>query len=292
MYVVSSSRRGQNGRMSDQPPAFQFYAKDWLASSAVRRMTLAERGAYIDLLAYAWKDGSIPNDSRSLVSMLGVATRTWKSVAPAVLARFTEGPNGTLVNERQETVRNQLLAFSERQSKAGKAGAEKRWGRHVPATRGAIERPMARNSSASASADVRTRTSTHTVPIGSRSEHAGHAACGRVCVPEKLHSEFERMASPGFDVREWYGEIDDEWHANGQPIGDDPFSFWRRRWKERFGATYGTTQPTHHPLDDESHRQVWKCLKCGTVQEENHDTPWLCSSCGANKDDIDAGGDP
>ena len=141
--------------MPDQPPAFQFYAKDWLASSAVRRMTLAERGAYIDLLAHAWNDGAIPNDAESLSSMLGVSKRVWKTVAPKVLSRFTDKGDGTLVNEKQEGVRAQLLAWKEGQSKAGKAGAKKRWGRHDSASGVATVSPLAKNSSASATA-VRT----------------------------------------------------------------------------------------------------------------------------------------
>ena len=140
--------------MPDQAPAFQFYAKDWLASSAVRRMTLSERGAYIDLLAHAWNEGSIPNDAESLSSMLGVSKRVWKTVARRVLARFTDRGDGTLVNEKQEGVRAQLLACKEGQSKAGKAGAEKRWGRHDSAigvaSGVATVSPLAKNSSASA----------------------------------------------------------------------------------------------------------------------------------------------
>ena len=155
MCGASSRRLGQNVRVPDQPPAFQFYAKDWLASSAVRRMNLAERGAYIDLLAHAWNDGAIPNDAESLSSMLGVSKRVWKTVAPKVLSRFTDKGDGTLVNEKQEGVRDQLLAWKEGQSKAGKAGAKKRWGRHVSASGVATVSPLAKNSSASATA-VRT----------------------------------------------------------------------------------------------------------------------------------------
>ncbi len=37
-----------------KPPAFQFYAKDWLSSKTVRAMSFEDRGVYIDLLAMAW----------------------------------------------------------------------------------------------------------------------------------------------------------------------------------------------------------------------------------------------
>lgn len=37
---------------------FPFFPKDWHSSPSVRRMTKAERGDFIDLLADAWHDGS------------------------------------------------------------------------------------------------------------------------------------------------------------------------------------------------------------------------------------------
>jgi hypothetical protein len=39
----------------DRAPAFQFYAKDWLAEPKVRALSWADRGRYIDLLASMWE---------------------------------------------------------------------------------------------------------------------------------------------------------------------------------------------------------------------------------------------
>ena len=45
-------------------PAFQFYAKDWLADPNVVVMSPAQRGGYIQILALMWntEDCSLPND--------------------------------------------------------------------------------------------------------------------------------------------------------------------------------------------------------------------------------------
>ena len=107
-------------------PSFQFYPRDWLASSSVRRMTLAERGAYIDLLAYAWQDGGLPDDDAEIARMLQVSTSVWRKLARRVRPRF-EVQDGRLINARLECVRAEQAAYRERRANAGRSGAAKRW---------------------------------------------------------------------------------------------------------------------------------------------------------------------
>jgi len=54
----------------NSPPAFQFYAADWLADADVTMMTLEEEGAYIRALAFCWREGSIPADEKRLSVLL------------------------------------------------------------------------------------------------------------------------------------------------------------------------------------------------------------------------------
>ena len=58
---------------------------------------------------------------------------------------------------------------------------------------------------------------------------------GRVHVPTALHQEFARLAPSGFDLVAWYVSVDQSW--SDKAIGDDSFTFWRSRWRERFGTT-------------------------------------------------------
>jgi len=114
---------------NDTAPAFQFYSRDWLASSSVRRMTLAERGAYIDLLAYAWRDGGIPDDEAELARLLQVSPRVWRRMAPRILAEFSEtadGADGLLANPRQERERAKLKSWREKSALGGAKSATKR----------------------------------------------------------------------------------------------------------------------------------------------------------------------
>src|SRR5690349_20581274 len=85
-------------------PAFQWYAGDWLADGDVRSMSLAERGAYCDLLSYAWREGSIPDVPILIGRWLGVGTSEAKRIWPAVRSRFTShgAPAGRMVSARME----------------------------------------------------------------------------------------------------------------------------------------------------------------------------------------------
>jgi hypothetical protein len=54
---------------------FPFDVVDWLTSVDVRRMTAAERGVYIDLLGYQWRDGYIPSDIHLLAKVTSYSKR-------------------------------------------------------------------------------------------------------------------------------------------------------------------------------------------------------------------------
>lgn len=96
-----------------KPPAFQFYADDFLAGTA--DMTQPEVGAYILLLCHQWGRGEIPADPAR-------AALIAKGEVPAhVMAKF---PNGK--NPRLERVREVQEQWREKSSRAGKKSADLR----------------------------------------------------------------------------------------------------------------------------------------------------------------------
>ncbi len=114
-----------------KPPAFQFYADDFLGG--VADMTQAEVGAYILLLCRQWSSGEIPTDpARASLIAKG-------EVTPHVLAKFPGGKNARL-----EAVRAEQAAYRAKQASAGAQGAQKRWGRHSDPNGVAIATPMAK----------------------------------------------------------------------------------------------------------------------------------------------------
>ncbi len=112
-----------------QPPAFQFYASDYLSSSTVQRMTLEAEGAYCRLLFYSWQDGSIPSDIRELASLCKTTPKRmavlWDVYIKGCWTPMESAPH-RLVNARMEQVRGGLSRFSESQSKRATAGWETR----------------------------------------------------------------------------------------------------------------------------------------------------------------------
>jgi uncharacterized protein YdaU (DUF1376 family) len=104
-------------------PAFQFYAGDWLSSQRVALMTLEQEGAYIRLMAFCWKHGSIPAGPETLARLIGKGAST--TLASEVAKMFQ--PSGeTLIHPRLEQAREEQAAWRAKSSEGGKKSAETR----------------------------------------------------------------------------------------------------------------------------------------------------------------------
>jgi hypothetical protein len=103
----------------NKPPAFQFYAKDWLSSSNVRIMSWSAKGVFIELLALCWDNEGLPLDQKVLRRMAGVAPQTWKIVWPQVRPQFSE-INGRFWNPKILKIWLDLQRISELRSQAAR----------------------------------------------------------------------------------------------------------------------------------------------------------------------------
>lgn len=91
----------------------------WRKSTAYTDMTLAEQGAYRNLLDELWlRDGLIPNDERILAKVCGDAL-SWPAVREKVLARFRLTPEGW----RNDT-HDEVSAWPKAQAEKGRKRAE------------------------------------------------------------------------------------------------------------------------------------------------------------------------
>lgn len=107
-----------------KPPAFQFYAAEYLADEHVQLMTLEEEGAYIRLLAFCWREGSIPKAIGALSRLCKGASTT---VLTTVLKRFKPTDNGErLVHPRLDAERKKQQDWREKSAQGGRASAHKR----------------------------------------------------------------------------------------------------------------------------------------------------------------------
>lgn len=90
-------------------------------------MPLAERGAYITLLAIQWTSGSVPcDDIGALGRILGVSKANAKALWQSLGDKFQRGDDGLWRNERLEHERLKQEEFRRRQSDKGKASASTR----------------------------------------------------------------------------------------------------------------------------------------------------------------------
>lgn len=106
----------------NKPPAFQFYADDFLAGTF--SMSNEERGLYITLLCRQWTQGHVTPDE---VTRLG-STVVQPSINH-VLTKFQPDEAGNLKNKRLEAERAKQDAFRAKQSQKGKASAQARFNR-------------------------------------------------------------------------------------------------------------------------------------------------------------------
>jgi uncharacterized protein YdaU (DUF1376 family) len=126
--------------MTSKPPYFRFFVKEWRSSPDVRRMTVHQRGIYIELLAASWdsaEPGTLPLpiedcakvsgvDSRSLRRFLKEFPKTFERIFEDSSKPFRNGFEN-LVNQKLRTEWAGILQAREKQADAGKKGNAKRW---------------------------------------------------------------------------------------------------------------------------------------------------------------------
>jgi hypothetical protein len=85
--------------------SFEFAPSDYLASSRVAEMTLEQEGAYIRLICFCWKIGSVPADSVRLSRMVGKGCTV--ELIESIKYAFTVDPEDStrLIHDRVERER-------------------------------------------------------------------------------------------------------------------------------------------------------------------------------------------
>lgn len=111
----------------NKPPAFMFYAGDFLSSIDVAFMDMELRGVYITLLAYSWLENGIPNDDRKLKVILQCNDEdTYLRYKSEVIEACFKLVKDTWRQPRQERERIKQQERKDAHVKAGKVSQEKR----------------------------------------------------------------------------------------------------------------------------------------------------------------------
>lgn len=103
-------------------PRMPWFPRDYLAST--RHFSLAERGAYSDLLFMSWEMGPLPGDPIRLARLLGCNPQEFEHIWEIVREKFCDCMDGTgrLINVRLEQHRQQVNKWREQQAKLGRKG--------------------------------------------------------------------------------------------------------------------------------------------------------------------------
>lgn len=119
----------------NKPPAFQWYAKDWLTDDKRAELPPEGRGAYADLLSYEWINGAIPSDPETIGGIVNLPADRVTHFLEGALGRAFPLVNGKRQNPKLEAYREELKTRRKLKSNAGKAGAQARWSQRVGGTR-------------------------------------------------------------------------------------------------------------------------------------------------------------
>jgi uncharacterized protein YdaU (DUF1376 family) len=100
-------------------PAFQFYPSDFISGTI--DLSAEEVGAYMRFICYQWEKGSIPDDLDSRSRIAGLSRSRMARVWERVKRHYVHIPIG-FINKRLERVRQDQIAFRERQAANGRNG--------------------------------------------------------------------------------------------------------------------------------------------------------------------------
>ncbi len=85
-------------------------------------MSLAAKGAYVDLLGHQFETGRLPTDNLQVCRIIGALPEEWEAIKSEVLTKFEDQGDGTMVNLRMEDERNEREANRLRSIENGKKG--------------------------------------------------------------------------------------------------------------------------------------------------------------------------
>jgi hypothetical protein len=76
----------------EDAPAFQLYIKEWRSSRSVQRMTMQQRGMYLEMLLEQWESLYLPDDPRAVYELVGGPdpVEAWIAAWPVLRRKFCD----------------------------------------------------------------------------------------------------------------------------------------------------------------------------------------------------------
>lgn len=288
--------------MSDKLFAEWFWTDRWVGSSAFL-LPVEARGVYREMLTQAWRRGAqLPNDHEAIRRATGVTLKEWARTWP-LIERYWRVDGDTLVNDTQMGIYAEAMGLTEKRSRAGRAGNEKRWG-HRKRIAKDIAKPVASdiangiatdvansvaNTIAKASPlnSVRTYRSTPPTPPSEQTSEQppnGVRANGRskrpiytgnrLVVFEWQLDDLMKILGPhvdDFELDQWFQTLDQRTMRSNMVIPKRDGGAWLQQETIAEARRRGLriagdkTQTTDDPYADFT--KAWTCRTCGQIHE-------------------------
>lgn len=219
----------------NKAPAFQFYPDDWLSCEKVSTMPPDCEGAYIRLLAYAWRaeDCGLPGDDEAL-AILSRLNDQWMIKGVKYVRPCFYEKDGRLFNKRLMDERKKQEHYRKERSISGLKGAKSKWLSHSSAITSNMAQPMANDGSSSSS------SSSSSSPKEEKSK--------KHFVPPTLDEviEYVMEKSYGFDPESFIAHYE----ATGWVRGRTPIKNWKAcctTWQDHYLKGFGNNKPEVKP---------------------------------------------
>ena len=112
--------------MTDKNPSMPFFVSDYLSSTDVLLMSLAERGLYTHLLFRQWQDGRLEFNSKDLSVLCACSESEFLELWEGIKGKFHTDSDGRIYNKRAESVKKEYVKLRIKRSEAGSKGGSKR----------------------------------------------------------------------------------------------------------------------------------------------------------------------
>lgn len=109
----------RKSKVTNKLPWFPFYYQVWMTDIAVRMLSNAERGVYMDMLCFCYSENGLPDDRKILDKVFQCEKEELD-----LLLTFFESRDGRLHHPKLDAIREDQGAISKARSKAGKKSAQ------------------------------------------------------------------------------------------------------------------------------------------------------------------------
>ena len=236
-----------------KPPAFQFYADDFLAGTS--DMTDSEAGLYIRLLCAQWNRGSLPND---LDELLRFSRGSTTLQAERVRRKFEVCQDGQLRNARLEDERQKQAVWREKSRLGGKKSGVVRNSTKGGST--VVQPPYEATPQPKGNTPLSTLHSPNNTPPATPPPGGESPPADRFKIPseEELRLHASEIGLPIPEMLKFQAFYE----SNGWMVGKrkmkswvGAMAGWKIRWEESRGVK--VTSETKKPFVPQPHRGIF-----------------------------------